>query len=118
MKISPKPLAALIALGAALALPAAFAQSEPTQDVREAQAAAADRAPQAAPPAGEPRQMTWADVDTDGNGSISATESAAIASLAQVFSAADADADGELTADEYKAYVAKVGADAPQADEG
>jgi hypothetical protein len=116
MQISPKPAAVLIALGAALALPVAFAQSEPSPEVRDAQAAATEAAPQATPPAGEPRQMTWADVDIDGNGSISRDESAAIASLAQVFADADADADGELTTDEYKAYVAKAGAGAPQAD--
>ncbi|MBJ7575864.1 EF-hand domain-containing protein [Luteimonas sp. MC1828] len=118
MQISPKPLAALIALGAVLALPVAFAQSEPSPEVREAQsAAAATAATPAAAPAAEPRQLSWADVDTDGNGSISLTESAEIASLAQVFAQADVDADGELTADEYKAFVAKAGPAAPKADD-
>lgn len=119
MKISPKPFAALIALGAALAVPMAFAQSEPSPEVREAQSAAeaaAEPTPQAAPQAGEARQLSWADIDTDGNGTISMTESAAIASLAEVFADADADADGELTADEYKSYVAKAGAATQPAD--
>jgi len=45
-------------------------------------------------------------IDTDGNGTISKTEAQVNAGLAQVFDQADTNKDGELSADEYKAYVA------------
>ena len=115
MKIARKPLVALVALGAALAMPMAFAQSEPTEATDAATQATTDPA-QAAPAAPEQsKQLTWADVDADGNGSISKTESSQLASLAQVFDQADADADGELTPDEYKAFGAKANDAQPQA---
>jgi hypothetical protein len=124
MKISRKPLIALVALGAAFAAPLAFAQSEPTtgtqdpatssqyptsQDPASSTQDAATQAPPGAQtaPAAEPQQMTWADVDTDKSGTISKDESSQLASLAQVFDDADGDKDGELTPDEYKAFVAK-----------
>jgi hypothetical protein len=119
MKIARKPLIGLVALGAALAMPLAFAQSEPTTPTQDPTAsqeyptAAQDAATQAPPsdptaaPTAEPKQMTWADVDTDKNGSISKEESSQLASLAQVFDDADGDKDGELTPDEYKAFVAQ-----------
>jgi len=119
MKNARKPLIGLVALGAALVMPLAFAQSEPTTATQDptaqdpaATAATQDAATQATPtdqaaPAAEPKQMTWADVDTDKNGSISKDESAQLASLAQVFDDADGDKNGELTPDEYKAFVAQ-----------
>lgn len=124
MKISRKPLIALVALGAAFAAPLAFAQSEPTTGTQDPAASSQyptsqdpasstqDAATQAPPgaqtaPATEPKQMTWADVDTDKSGTISKTESSQLASLAQVFDDADGDKNGELTPDEYKAFVAK-----------
>lgn len=114
-------LAATVALGAALAMPLAFAQSAVTPEVREAQKAATeaaeaahdahDAAQQATDAAAQPasRQLGWNDVDADGNGTISREESAALPALAAVFDAADADGDGELTADEYRAHAAKAG---------
>jgi hypothetical protein len=134
MKISRKPLIALVALGAAFAAPLAFAQSEPTtgtgaqdpatssqyptsQDpASSTQDAATQAPPGATAPATEPKQMTWADVDTDKSGTISKTESSQLASLAQVFDDADGDKNGELTPDEYKAFVAKNSA--PSEDSG
>lgn len=122
MNHARKPLIGLIALGAALAMPLAFAQSEPTDTMGQDAAATTQTQtdptqeqptqPTTAPTTGTetPQQLTWADVDSDKNGSISKTESAQLSSLAQVFEEADANADGELTADEYKAYVAKVNA--------
>ncbi len=122
MKNARKPIAAVLALGAVLAMPLALAQSAVTPEVREAQKAAvesaaaaqatqdaAQPAPTAAdvPPAG--RQLGWDDVDADGNGTISREESAALPALAAVFGDADADGDGELTADEYRAHAAKAG---------
>lgn len=117
-----KPLAALIALGAAVAMPMAFAQSptstgaptaqSPTEQVEDAaRAAEQNQAPAAAT---EQRQVTWADLDADGDGNLSKTEAGSIPSLAQVFDQADTDGDGKLTPDEYKAYVAKASGAAEQ----
>lgn len=118
MKNARKPLVALVALGAALAMPLAFAQSEAADPTQDAATPTAEQAPPAAT-AQPAQQLTWADVDADGNGSISKTESAQLASLADVFDQADADADGELTPDEYKAFVAKANEGQPETgDEG
>lgn len=115
-------LAATVALGAALAMPLAFAQSAVTPEVRDAQEAASEAADAArdaqhaahdavtaadAQPA--TRQLGWDDVDADGNGTISRAESASLPALAAVFDSADADGDGELTADEYRAHAAEAG---------
>lgn len=118
-------LAAAVALGAALAMPTVFAQSAVTPEIRDAQKAATeaaeaaeaaqdvqdvqDAAQPASPPAeAQPasRQLGWNDVDADGNGTISRAESAALPALAAVFDEADADGDGELTAEEYRAHAA------------
>jgi len=115
-------IAAIAALGAALAMPLAFAQSAVTPEVREAQKAAteaaesaqdaqdaAQQATTAADAQPESRQLGWNDVDVDGNGTISREESAALPALAAVFDEADADGDGELTPEEYRAHAAKAG---------
>lgn len=86
-----KPLIGLFALSAALAMPMAFAQDPQTGD-------ADDMASQAQP------QLTWADLDTDGDGVLSREEAAAHPALGSVFDQADSDGDGKLTADEYRAY--------------
>ncbi|MBP6216112.1 MAG: EF-hand domain-containing protein [Luteimonas sp.] len=107
MKHARKPLFGLIALSAALAMPAAFAQ--------DASTAAQD--PATAPqPAAQPesQSLTWADLDVDGNGTLSKVEAGNVQSLAQVFDDADADKNGELTPDEYKAFVAKANAQQPE----
>ena len=113
-----KPLIALAALSAALAMPLAFAQ-EKTEDAA-AQAQTQQSEPTAEQATGSttqsPTQSTqsatqgkhgWADVDTDGDGAISKQEAATNAGLSQVFDQADANADGSLSADEYKAFVSK-----------
>ena len=110
-----KPLIALVALSAALAMPLAFAQ-EKTDDAAQAQQTE-QSAEQAAGSATTPTQSTeagatqakqgWADVDTNADGNISKEEAAANPGLSQVFDQADANADGSLTADEYKAFVSK-----------
>ncbi len=79
-------------LAAALALPA-FAQS--------AQSGAA------AQQGGGGGGQTWASVDTDSDGAISKQEAQVNAGLSQIFEQADGNADGKLTPEEYKAFVAK-----------
>jgi len=105
-------LALIVAAGSVLALPA-MAQSTAGQAQTQQDAAAASSASgaaqsgagQAAGQAGGGGGQTWASLDTDGNGTINKTESQANAGLAQVFDQADANKDGELTPDEYKAFV-------------
>ncbi len=116
------PLFALAAImGTALAMPAmaqdakdqaAAAQASAQQaqsDAAQAQDAAADASASAAQAsaAANGGGQTWASVDTDGDGAISKTEATANAGLAQVFDAADADKDGKLTQEEYRAFAAK-----------
>lgn len=108
------PLIALAALSAALAMPLAFAQEKTedaatqTQPTEQAATGSSTQAPtQSTQSAGAQGQQGWADVDTDGDGSITKQEATANAGLSQVFDQADGDADGKLTADEYKAFVSK-----------
>ncbi len=98
-----KPLLAAAALVAVLSAPIAFAQSGATPQSQDPAAASA-----AQPASGAPAKKSWSDVDTDKNGSLSKSEASSVPALGQVFEQADADADGALTADEYKAYVAKA----------
>jgi len=116
-----KPLSALIvAAGSVLAIPAmaqsaqqsaAQAQNQAAQ-AQQAAAQAGQAADSAAGAAAQASQQasgggqTWASVDTDGNGTISKPEAQVNAGLAQVFDQADSNKDGELSPDEYKAYVA------------
>jgi hypothetical protein len=114
------PLFALVAIvGSALALPAmaqdaqdqaaaAQAQAAEAQDsAAQAQSAAASASSSAAKAsAAAGGGQSWADVDADGDGVISKTESQANAGLAQVFDDADGNKDGKLTADEYRTYAA------------
>lgn len=124
-----KPLIALIvAAGSVLAIPAmaqsakqqaAQAQNEAAQAQQAGQAA--DQATNAAAAASAQANgggQTWASIDTDGNGTISKTEAQVNAGLAQVFDQADTNKDGELSADEYKAYVAAQQAGAGGAAQG
>jgi hypothetical protein len=83
----------LLILGLAVA-PAAFAQDSQGQP------------PQAAG-AQQEQGTSWADLDTDGNGTLSKQEADSHPGLASVFTQADADGDGQLTADEYRAFVEK-----------
>ena len=57
---------------------------------------------------------SWADLDADGNGSLSLGEARRHGGLASVFAEADADANGELSADEYRGYIQKQQAEATQ----
>ncbi len=103
-------LSGLIAIVAAAAMPLAFAQTAPTTDD------GMQSTPPTAEPTAEPQQVTWADLDTDQDGNLSKEEVASVPALAQVFDAADADADGLLTAEEYKAHAQTTNADAADSD--
>ena len=106
-----KPLIALIALSAALAMPLAFAQDDakdpqnpqPTEEATGSTTQPTEQATSAV----SAGQQGWNDVDIDKDGAISKQEAAANAGLAQIFDQADADTDGKLTAEEYKAFVSK-----------
>ena len=101
-------LTGLLALTAALAAPLSFAQStEPTAD--PAQTAASQPASPAPQTDAAPAKKTWAELDTDKDGNLDKTEAATIPSLQAVFDQADANADGALSGDEYKTYLAMNG---------
>ncbi|MBB1087859.1 EF-hand domain-containing protein [Lysobacter sp. SG-8] len=94
-----KPLILALSL-AAMGTSVAFAQEQqdaatPQQDTTTMNDAEAPR-------------KSWADIDVNQDGSVSKDEAAAVPALSQVFDSADADADGTLTADEYKAYIAQT----------
>ena len=97
------------ALASALAAPAAFAQGAPGNPQAPAAQTMPQQQPTEATPQAAPAPKSWAELDANGNGSLSASEAAPIESLAKVFTKADKDANGELTADEYKAWLAANG---------
>jgi hypothetical protein len=107
-----KPLLAAAALAAFLSAPLAFAQTASPQPqdptTSSDQAGAAGASDTSAAQGSSSGKKSWSDVDTDKNGSLSKSEASSVPALSQVFDQADADADGALTADEYKAYVAKA----------
>ena len=121
MNLSRKSLIGTFALVATLSAPLAFAQSDTSTSSQSTPPAEQSTPPAdtAAPPttsndaaaattAGDPAsKKSWAEVDTDKDGKLTKMEAAAVPALGQVFDKADANADGSLTADEYKAYVAK-----------
>ncbi|RPD84552.1 EF-hand domain-containing protein [Luteimonas sp. 100069] len=118
MKNVRKPLAATIALGAALAMPMAFAQDAaqaPPMSDAPAREYAQDATAEVAQ--AQQGQVTWADLDTDGDGKLSRTESAALEGLALVFEDVDADGDGNVTPEEYRAYVNRQAAGAGAAQD-
>ncbi|HZH42761.1 MAG TPA: EF-hand domain-containing protein [Lysobacter sp.] len=127
----------VLALAAALAAPVAFAQStgtsattgtatdasaqtQSTQSTTDAatQATTATQGATTATTDTGAQKKTWADVDIDKDGNLSQTEAAAIPALAQVFAQADGNADGKLSADEYRGYVEKNQAGAASQSQG
>ena len=103
-------LTGLLALSAAFAAPMSFAQSTTPTDAAAAQDAAQTTANQPATPVPQtdaaPAKKTWADLDTDKDGNLTKNEAATIPSLQAVFDQADANADGALSGEEYKTYLA------------
>jgi len=124
MKNARKPLTAMIALGVALAMPMAFAQdptasdtqAPPTTDAATTTQSYAQDATAEAPQA-QQGQVTWADLDADGDGKLSQAEAAGLEGLAQVFSEVDADGDGFITPEEYRDFVNRQAAGAGAAEE-
>lgn len=123
MNLSRKTLIGTFALAATLSAPLAFAQSQTdaastgaaaqSTTATDASAQSADTQTttsndaSAATTQGDPAKKSWADVDADKDGNLSKAEASAVPALGQVFDKADANADGSLSADEYKAYVSK-----------
>lgn len=109
-KTSNIRLTGLLALATAIAAPAAFAQDSTTPTTDQAQAAQSQPATPATPatPA-EPGKKTWADLDVNKDGNLDKTEAAPIPTLEAVFDTADTNADGALTGEEYKNYLAMNG---------
>jgi Ca2+-binding EF-hand superfamily protein len=67
------------------------------------------------------KKKNWSELDTDKNGTLSMSEASAIESLGKSFTQADTNADGQLTTDEYKAFVSangKAKAGAEKSDSG
>lgn len=101
------PLVLSAALLASSTTMSAFAQDAAVQ--AQAQAQPQDKA---APPQDEGHKNWWADLDADGDGRLSTNEAAAMENVAKIFPAADADHDGQLTVEEYKAWLASNGGEA------
>jgi len=59
------------------------------------------------------KRVNWSQLDSDKDGKLSKAEAAPVKSLSKVFDQADANKDGALTADEYKAYLAARGQGSP-----
>ena len=119
MKNVRKPMIATIALGVAMAMPMAFAQeattsqqAPPTTTTQDYAQDATAEAPQA-----QQGQVTWADLDTDGDGRLSQTEANGLEGLGQAFSQIDADGDGFVTPEEYRDFVNRQAAGAGATDE-
>lgn len=55
------------------------------------------------------KRVNWSQLDSDKDGKLSKSEAAPVKGLSKVFDQADANKDGALTADEYKAYLAAHG---------
>lgn len=107
-KTSNFRLTGLLALATAIAAPAAFAQDS-TTTTDQAQAAQSQPATPAPATPAEPGKKTWADLDVNKDGNLDKTEAAPIPSLEAVFDIADTNADGQLTGEEYKNYLAMNG---------
>lgn len=113
--LSRKSLIGAFALAASLSAPLAFAQSAEAsaQATPPAEAAvqaetSAQGATAATASTAAPAKKSWSDVDVDKDGKLTKAEAGIVPALGQVFDQADGNADGTLTTDEYKAYVAKV----------
>lgn len=114
----------LIIPGLSLAFAAIFAASTATAQTTEpTQTPTTDAADQtnqqqatpqqATTDAAAPQKKSWSDLDIDKDGNLSKNEASPIPALQAVFDKADANADGALTGDEYKTYLAVNGQPSP-----
>lgn len=113
-KHTTRTLTGLLFVGMMAAAPLAFAQSATPTQQQVPQAGAQETSQVPATGAAEQQRqqsgasgqgMGWADLDSDGNGNISRAEAQPHAALSGVFATADANGDGELTADEYRSFI-------------
>src|SRR5690606_13093426 len=112
MKNSRKPLAGLIALGAALAIPMAFAQDATTAPPQDP--ATQDYPTQSTAPSTSQQPLTWADLDVDGNGTLSPTAPGSLQTRGQFLNKADARRGGVSAPDAYKAFGPAANAGQPE----
>jgi hypothetical protein len=122
--LNRKSTLGLIALSAAFVMPMAFAQSdsesqatqprteqptptEATPPAESATGAAVQSTEQVSGVANSNGKPGWNELDADKDGAISKQEAAGNAGLSQIFDQADADTNGALTTEEYKAFVSK-----------
>lgn len=93
---------------------AAAQTSEPPRTETDTTQSASPQSTQGTPTdAAAPQKKSWSDLDTDKDGNLSKSEAAPIPSLQAVFDKADANADGALTGEEYKTYLAVNGQPSP-----
>ena len=98
-----------------LALASAFAAPTFAQSADAAQDRQDTPPPMAQPSTPQPADATaskalrWSDLDTNQDGKLSKAEAQPVQSLSAMFDEADANTDGALTGDEYKAYLAANG---------
>lgn len=113
-KHTTRTLTGLLFAGMMAAAPLAFAQTTTPTQAQVPQAGTQDASQVPATGAAEQQRQHsaasgqgqgWADLDSDGNGNISRAEAQPHAALSGVFATADADSDGELTADEYRSFI-------------
>jgi ABC-type nitrate/sulfonate/bicarbonate transport system substrate-binding protein len=107
-------LSVLLILSAACVMPLAFAQQTPPPTSETG--AQPQQSTDAATPAAAPAKKTWSELDVDKNGSLNKDEASSIPSLQAVFDQADSNADGALTGEEYKTWLASNGKGQPKSD--
>ena len=106
MKSGHKTLLAGVALATVFAAPALAQYSKPAATATKTDTTTTTTTTTTA-------NATWADLDTNKDGNLSKDEAAKNVAMAAIFDKADANADGILTGDEYRAYSAT-----PPADDG
>ena len=101
-----------LVLGMMAVAPLAFAQAtppptgqQPTEATSPPATGAAEQ--QASQSSASGQGLSWADLDTDGNGSLDKQEAQRHAALSSVFAQIDADGNDEVTTDEYRAFIQK-----------